>query len=266
MTEPKEALRITLELPVAHFRYPFTFQKRYTYPIPPYSTVLGFLTNLFNPERERPLREIKEIFEGLEIAVSGYFGSKSVNQYWFRNLSEKAHTKRFHSPRNRRLNFETEHPGGQSPIRIEVLRDVKIFIHLRGPEEKLLRVEERINRQLGEVIETPHLGRAEDIVSDIATEWVKLQKGEFMGRLNRYFWIPNEGPFKNKRLGLLQKVPFCQLDNPHDFRLFQFKEVYLNDGNFPLQKAVETFIDKELRQPVFFTKISCGGQNDPHLG
>ena len=260
MRDKIRALRIKINLPSAHFRYPFTFQKRYTYPIPPYSTVLGFLTNLFNPEREIPLKEIRKEFEGLEIAVGGNFESKTVNQYWFRNLSSNSHKSRFYSPYNREKDFQVEHPGGQSPIKIEVLIGVEVFIYLKRNEEKLKKIEERINYELGEMIETPHLGRAEDIISDINAEFVDLYEGKFFGNIKRYFWIPNEGKFKNKNLGLLQKIPFCQIpDNPKDFRIFEFKEVYLSEGNFPRIANVETFIDEELNQPVFFTTITCGG-------
>jgi CRISPR-associated protein Cas5t len=259
MTEKIQALRLKISLPSAHFRYPFTFQKRYTYPIPPYSTVLGFLTNLFNPEREKTLEEIRRELEGLEIAICGNFESKTINQYWFRNLSEKYHIQRFYSPYNRILDFQVEHPGGQSPIKVEVLKDVLVFVYLNGDREKLHKLENRINHALGEMIEMPHLGRAEDIISDIIVEFIELKKSKFVGKVNRYFWIPNEGDFKNKSLGLLQKIPFCKLNDSRDFRLFQFKEVYLNEGNFPPQASVISFVDKELNQPVFFTTITCGG-------
>ena len=259
MTGKIQALRIKINLPSAHFRYPFTFQKRYTYPIPPYSTALGFLTNLFNPEREEPLEKIREKFEGLEIAICGHFESKTTNYYWFRNLSKDAHKERLFSPYNREMDFQIEHPGGQSPINIEILREVEVFIYVKGEEEKLSELENRINHKLGEMIETPHLGRAEDIISDISAELIELQEDRFIGKVKRYFWIPNEGTFKGKDLGLIQKIPLCKLKDSKKFRLFHFKEVYLNEGNFPPQADIVTFVDEELNQPVFFTRIACGG-------
>lgn len=39
-------LRIRIYRPQAHYRVPFTYQRRHTYPIPPYSTVIGFLCNV----------------------------------------------------------------------------------------------------------------------------------------------------------------------------------------------------------------------------
>jgi len=41
-----KALLIQIYQPTAHFRIPFTYQRRHTYPIPPYSTVIGLLCNL----------------------------------------------------------------------------------------------------------------------------------------------------------------------------------------------------------------------------
>jgi len=255
-----KTLKIKIFLPSAQFRYPFTYQKRYSYPIPPYSTVLGFLTNLFNPKREKPLEEIKQIFEGLEIAVSGEFETKTVNQYWFRNLSKDAHNKRFHSPQNRYLDFQIEHPGGQSTIKLEVLRNVKVFVYLRGDEDKLKQIERRINEELGEVIETPHLGRAEDFISDVKAIFVNLQKEYFFGRVNRYSWIPQEEVQKlgiDRPLGLLQKIPLCLIQK-EPYRIFKFKKVYLNDGLFsPYTIKKKVWVDPSEDQPVFFTKISC---------
>jgi len=252
-----KALKIKITLPSAQFRYPFTYQKRYTYPIPPYSTVLGFLTNLFNPEREKPFEEIKEIFEGLEIAVCGSFETKTISQHWYRNLSKKAHVNRFHSPKNRYIDFQVEHPGGQSPIKLEVLRNVVVFVYLKGEEEKLQQIEKRINEELGEVIETPHLGRAEDIISDLEASFVNLKKNLFVGKLNRYFWIPKEAVNTSHPLGLLQKVPLCLIQK-EPYRIFKFKEVYLNEGLFPPYTLKEPiWVDSEEPQPAFFTKITC---------
>jgi CRISPR-associated protein Cas5t len=260
MEETEKVLKIKISLPSAQFRYPFTYQKRYSYPIPPYSTVLGFLTNLFNPEREKPLEEIKQIFESLEIAVSGEFETKTVNQYWFRNLSKKAHEKRFHSPKNRYWDFQVEHPGGQSPIKLEVLRNVKVFVYLRGDKDKLKQIERRINEELGEVIETPHLGRAEDFISDVEAHFVELRREKFFGKLNRYFWIPAEVAKElgtNRPPGLLQKIPLCLIQK-EPYRIFKFQKVYLNDGLFtPYTFESELLIDPRESQPVFFAKISC---------
>ena len=260
-----KTLKIKITLPSAQFRYPFTYQKRYTYPLPPYSTVLGFLTNLFNPEREKSLEEIKQIFEGLEIAVCGSFETKTITQHWYRNLSLKAHKARFYSPQNRYIDFQVEHPGRQSPIKLEVLRNLVVFVYLKGEEKKLQKLEKRINQELGEVIETPHLGRAEDIISDLKASIAELEQDLFVGKLNRYFWIPKDAVNTSRPLGLIQKIPFCLIQR-EPYRIFKFKEVYLNEGLFPpytLKKPV--WVDPEEPQPVFFTKITCeeGNQNSP---
>ena len=253
-----KALKIKIHLPSAHFRYPFTYQKRYTYPLPLYSTVLGFLTNLFNPEREKPLDKIKQNFEGLCIAICGSFETKTITTHWYRNLSKKAHIDRFFSPKNRYLDLQVEHPGGQSPVKLEVLRNVKVFVYLKGETEKLKTIETRINRELGEVIDTPHLGRAEDIIADIKASFVDLKKERFAGNLKRYFWIPKDSVKNSQPLGLLQKIPFCVIQK-EPYRVFKFIEVYLNEGEFLLSD--EVWVDPTEPQPVFFTKISCAGNN-----
>jgi CRISPR-associated protein Cas5, N-terminal domain len=41
-----KTLRLKIYQPQAHYRVPFTYQRRHTYPIPPYSTVIGLLCNV----------------------------------------------------------------------------------------------------------------------------------------------------------------------------------------------------------------------------
>ena len=40
------AMRLVIYQPHAHYRVPFTYQRRHTYPIPPYSTVKGLICNV----------------------------------------------------------------------------------------------------------------------------------------------------------------------------------------------------------------------------
>ncbi|MGB9677695.1 MAG: CRISPR-associated protein Cas5, partial [Candidatus Ratteibacteria bacterium] len=38
--------KLKIYQPQAHYRIPFTYQRKHTYPIPPYSTIIGLLCNV----------------------------------------------------------------------------------------------------------------------------------------------------------------------------------------------------------------------------
>lgn len=46
MEKEKKSLRLCLYMPQAHWRVPYTYQRRHTLPLPPPSTIIGFLCNL----------------------------------------------------------------------------------------------------------------------------------------------------------------------------------------------------------------------------
>ena len=120
-------LRIKIYQPHAHFRIPFSLQRRHTYPIPPYSTVIGFLINLlgiFDTNEKIYQDGLKKI----KISISGNFKSKTVEYIWLRNSSKKSRKERFEPYSNRTLNEEIENYGGQIPTKIDVLNDIRLLI------------------------------------------------------------------------------------------------------------------------------------------
>lgn len=124
-------LRIKIYQPQAHYRMPFTYQRRHTYPLPPYSTVIGFLCNALGIYDQRT-ELYQEGILNLKISLAGRFESKITEYIWFRNLKKEKHVQRFGFAENRETNGHIEHIGGQSPMRIDVLNDVhleKIIAH-----------------------------------------------------------------------------------------------------------------------------------------
>ncbi len=165
----KPALRLVLYMPHAHWRVPFAYQRRHTLALPPFSTVIGLLCNLlgirnlngsgapcqcqhcseiykFNtsvesdessdsnttPVPEDSLDAIlyHEMVHNLQMAVMGTFKSKTSEYTWFRNLIKKSHVERFGHIENRMVDNTCEHPGGQSPVTIDILNDVYLIIYL----------------------------------------------------------------------------------------------------------------------------------------
>lgn len=272
-----QVLLLRLFLPQAHWRVPFTLQRRHTYPLPPYSTVVGLLCNVLGirnglgegvPDHPDFLQIAK-----LQMAIWGQFEAKVTEYVWFRNLAKKAHQERFFSPTRRTLQGEVEHPGGQSPIRIDVLKDVEVWVALRHDKapDFLVRLQQAFQnpkRRLGPL----HLGRAEDWIvydpnQDIQLLEVDATCRPVFGRFSPYFfWVPTR--FSPQiPLGLRYSITtLYQLCG--GVRQFQFQEVYLSEGTFTARPAPQAQVvaipwqDGLLRKvPLFWSDSLHGNTN-----
>lgn len=266
-------LRIKIYQPNAHYRLPFAYQRRHTYPLPPYSTVIGFLVNalgIFDQKDEFFQNGISK----LKLSIAGKFDSKVTEYIWFRNMSKKAHLSRYSFVENRENNGHVEHPGGQSPMKIDVLNDVRLVIYLGHVDLSILK---EIKTNLINPIkrlEILHLGRAEDwIVYEDEPKIIEenqLSYHEFGGNFNYFFWIPekfyikengNWLPRNNASFeGLLYNLPtFSAIDgyeenyNRHGRRSFEYVRTKLNDGLIVSQKLM---MDNELNLPIFIGDLN----------
>ena len=265
-------LRIKIYQPNAHYRLPFAYQRRHTYPIPPYSTVIGFLINVLGIWNQKE-SFYEDGINKLKISIAGRFDSKVTEMIWFRNLNKKKHERRFGFVGNRTINGHIEHPGGQSQMWIDVLNDVHLLIYL-GHED--LEILEKIKDNLINPInrlEILHIGRAEDwIVFEDKPKILSDSDYEFVshgGNYEYFFWIPQKfyiaAPNWNNKAndnyeGLLYNVPtFSKIEgyednfNRHGKRNFEYVRTKLNDGMIVGQ---ELMIDKELQLPIFLGELN----------
>lgn len=266
-------LRIKIYQPNAHYRLPFAYQRRHTYPLPPYSTIIGLLINvlgIWNQDDEF----YKEGIKKLKISLAGKFDSKITEYIWFRNMSKKYHINRFSYLNNREINGTIEHPGGQSPMRIDVLNDVHLLIYLGHDNIELLkRISNNISNPINR-LEILHLGRAEDWI--VLEEEPRLLKDSQIayelhgGNFKHFFWIPQnfyvreddtwKSISNDKFDGLLYNLPtFSAIEgydenfNRHGKRTFEYVRTKLNDGLIIGQKLM---IDKELNFPIFLGDLN----------
>ncbi len=258
-----KALKIKIYQPTAHFRMPFTYQRRHTYPIPPYSTVIGFLCNMLGIDFQG--NELFEKLRNCKLSVSGKFDIKLTEYIWFRNLSKSSHEKCFGSSTIREKNGEVNHIGGQSPMRIDVLENMKLNIHLVSEDEGFLQyltdyLKNPVNR-----LETVHLGRAEDWLVFESIELVNLNPCSNDRNYNHFFWIPKyswspeikEFDF-DKADGLFYNLPtfvtikdYDKTFNRHAERSFSYMRSKLNDG--AIRGMEEYLFDGEI--PVFLADL-----------
>lgn len=271
MKKDMKFTRLQIYQPQAHYRIPFTYQRRHTYPIPPYSTVIGFLCNLLGIDDQR--KPLYDELKTLKISIAGRFGAKTTEYIWFRNLSKKSHINRFGYLKNRTVGGHIDHIGGQSPVSIDVLDDVHLTIHLAHGDESILRKITSAIELPSERLEVLHLGRAEDwIVFKKQPEITGLNELKPMRRdadYGHFFWIPeklvlsngvtnNVSSFKQHE-GLLYNLTtfwevadFAATFNRHGQRQFTYIRTKLNDGLIAGQTIL---YDEEAELPVFLAVL-----------
>jgi CRISPR-associated protein Cas5t len=259
-----KALLIKIYQPTAHYRMPFTYQRRHTYPIPPYSTVIGFLCNMLGIDYQG--NEKYEQLKKCKLSVSGRFEQKLTEYIWFRNLSKGSHEKYFGSTDTREKNGEINHIGGQSPMRIDVLENMHLNIHLAGDEDFLCELEKYLHNPVNR-LETVHLGRAEDWLVFESIQLLELEKSERDKNYNHFFWIPQHIEADetiafdfDKTDGLFYNLPvfatikdYEKTFNRHAERSFSYMRSKLNDGAIT---GMEYMYDEQSGVPVFLADLN----------
>ncbi|NPV38762.1 type I-B CRISPR-associated protein Cas5b [Treponema sp. J25] len=271
-------LRLIIYQPQAHYRIPFTFQRRHTYPIPPYSTIIGFLCNAcgiddqkkeidVNQNKIRPYEIIKE----LKISIAGRFEAKITEMIWFRNLSKEAHVGTYGEINNRKKNGQVGHIGGQAPMKIDVLENVELIIYLYHNEKDKLEFLENLLKDPKERLQVLHIGRAEDWIvykgiSIIDENNFEIKRQD--GRYPYFFWTPEKifSPQNNNTLnwnnfdGLVYNLTtFSSIKNYESHfnhtgqREYKYIRAKLNDGKII---NTECLFDKELNIPVFLADFN----------
>ncbi len=270
-----KVLKLKIYQPTAHYRIPFTFARRHTYPIPPYSTVIGLICNVLGIENQED-ENFKKLKSSLSLAIYGKYESLNREYLWFRTLNKEEHNRRFGYPENRVIDNIPEHPGGQIPTRIDVLENVNLLIYIKHNDENFL-------QEIKETFENPekrkypiHLGRAEDlVVFEEINDEIKIENKPFYGKLDYFTWIidPKRGieyldsdfysdtekyeEFFNKIQGSYHLITsFYEIIE--GIRNFEYVPVKLFEGgSFPLYfgKPFEFICDIEENIPLFFAKM-----------
>jgi len=266
-----KVLKLKIYQPQAHYRIPFTYQIRHTYPIPPYSTIIGFLCNVLGIRNYRNEGEPCENqncncdyhnLKKIKISISGKFESKTTEYTWFRNLSKDSHNSRFSIPENRYISGHIEHIGGQMPVSIDILNDVKLWIYIYHEEGEFLeKIKQSIENPQNRIYPL-HLGRAEDWILIEKLELIEVKETDIGGNFKKFTWIP-KGLYQKENLnfnfekieGILYKLTtFYSLKN--GIRDFEYIDVKLNEGEIPALKwAIKFYLDEEENTPIFLADL-----------
>ncbi|MGI5912848.1 MAG: type I-B CRISPR-associated protein Cas5b [Syntrophomonadaceae bacterium] len=183
-------LKMKITAPTAHFRVIHSNNPRKTYPLPPYSTVIGLLANILGDKKQ-----IDQMLAGeLALGIVAKHQSISHEYTWMRNMSKKAHNSRFYSTENRNWQESLEHPGGQSPITVEVLNDVEIYIYLYHSDLTVLEQLKENAFNPEKWINHIHLGRSEDwgMIEQVDIKDIVISNSgsNFKDASSYYQWMP----------------------------------------------------------------------------
>lgn len=275
-----KALRMRIVAPSAHFRVPQTSNPRHTYPVPPYSTVIGLLANILG--RQKNIERMLAAPFGLAVLCRA--GMITQEYTWLRNLSSDSHKERFGTFGKRMYQDAPEHPGGQQPVTFFVLNDVEVLIYFAHSDCEVKNKLEENSFCPERWISHLHLGRSEDwaFLEEIVDVEIKpgFRPGDYRGASAYRQWMPDprkkDGAFVYRpseiesddyaevyrrtsgRTNLITSV--YRLRDEGGGRDFEYLPVRLFDGNIPWLapgKYPRLLFDPEKSIPVFFAQIDA---------
>lgn len=173
-----KAVRISLFQDLANYKMPTSFQLKESYPLPPYSTVIGMVHNVCKYES----------YVDMQISIQGRYVSK-VNDLYTRY--------EFKNGMKFELSRHQLNAGGfgisQGIATVELLSQIELMIHICPDDQD--RVEEIYNAFVNPW-EYPSLGRREDlaVISEVKITEIntrELDDNEYMKDYQNYYaYIP----------------------------------------------------------------------------
>jgi CRISPR-associated protein Cas5t len=171
-----KAIRVKMHQDMVNYKKPTSFQLKETYPLPPYSTVIGMVHNLCGYTEYHPMK----------VSVQGKYFSK-VNdlytRYEFKNgmkYEEVRHQLRV-----------GDYGVSQGIATAELLVDVELLLHIAPDDQNIV---EEIYNALTNPREYPSLGRREDLATFNEVKVVSLRFTELERQIDApedyYAYIP----------------------------------------------------------------------------
>jgi len=142
-----KAIRVRLRQNLVNYKKPTSFQLKETYPLPPFSTVIGMVHSLCGYTEYKPM----------QVSVQGKHFSK-VNDLYTRYEFKNGMT---YDTLRHQLKVG-EYGVGQGVATAELLVDVELLLHIAPDDQTLV---EEIYAALFQPKEYPSLGRREDLVT-----------------------------------------------------------------------------------------------------
>lgn len=203
-----ELIKIKVTQETGHYRVPETLANRLTFPLPPYSTIIGAINNICGFTEYKPMQiSITGSNKGVEERV--YTHHEWLNSplddrgdlYYMQGVkptlvSESLSQGSFHRKRQlSRLHREDllekfikeGSPGFASKVtslkRYQLLKQLKLIIHIHSDAETMASIESNVESLV-------HLGRAEDFVGDIICTRVSAGPPPKEEEIETGAWVP----------------------------------------------------------------------------
>ena len=163
-----KAIRIRLRQDMVNYKKPTSFQIKETYPLPPYSTVIGMVHSLCGYTSYQPM----------QVSVQGKYFSK-VNDLYTRYEFKNA--MKYEEARHQLKVGEYGVCKGVATA--ELLVDVELLLHIAPEDQQRL---EEIYSAFVQPKEYPSLGRREDLVTIEEVKRVDLSLKELESQIPAY--------------------------------------------------------------------------------
>lgn len=284
--ESLNILKLIITAPSAQFRIFYSKDLTRTYPVSPYSTVIGLIANIIG--NQEMIKKLLGQQFALGILCSHKY--KSREYIWLRNLSVNQHKKRFSHRKLREWQGVIEHPGFQFPKKTEVLNDVKLIVYLFHPQKDVLDIVKKNVLRPEQWFSHLHLGRSEDwaCIENVSFQSLAIsnEPKKLCNASQYYQWMPRPDvafgmedylsteeyvSLYNKIQGNIELVTslYKLVENPYSkgdyIRNFEHVPARIINNpvpfldNFTLPNLL---VDQELKTPVYMAQIGAGGEQD----
>lgn len=175
-----KAIRVIARQTLASYRKPSSMQIKETYPLPPYSTVIGMVHAACGFEE----------YVDMDVSIQGTYCSK-VNELYTRYEFKPG----FYETGRHSMKVTSSETGKstgltQGPANIELLFNVELVIHILPKDEEFIKI---IENGLKNPKEYLSLGRREDLLTIDKIDVVEVKKKE----LDKDFQLKNDAYVPN---------------------------------------------------------------------
>lgn len=145
-----KVLKVRLHQNTAVYRNPLTTEIVESYPLPPPSTVIGFIHSMIGIIEPKP--------NSMNISIQGEYSALLRDYQWYKKYDKAQNS------------FKKE----RYPILVHTLFDVSLVLHIYFPDEF-----EYLGKEVERAIKVPpyfpYLGRAEDLVKIEDVDWIEVK-------------------------------------------------------------------------------------------
>lgn len=205
-----KAIKVIARQTMASYRKPSSMQIKESYPLPPYSTVIGMVHNACGFTE----------YVDMDISIQGTYFSK-VNELYTRYEFKPG--MKFDSSRHQLKIPEEEKEIGVTigPANIELLTNVELVLHIKPKDEKYISI---IQKGLEHPQEYLSLGRREDLLMIDKVEIVEIKENtleqDTAAKYDMYVPIKEKGNFHSQ--GTVYQL--CKKYNVHPKTKLRFWE------------------------------------------